>query len=74
VQASDNEDVKNARLLKIRGFRAVDKTPVTQEHRPQHACDLRIARKQLINLLAQSPSCSREKRSNHWRWRADSFD
>ena len=74
VQTSHNEHVKNARLLKIRSFRSVDKTPVTQKHRPQDASDLRSARKQLIDLVAQPPSGFSENRSNGRCWRADPFD
>src|SRR5712664_382159 len=74
MQTCHNEYVKNARLLKIRRFRSVDKTPVTEKHRSQHASGLRTARKELINLVAQSPSCPREIRPDGWSWRGGSFD
>src|SRR5260370_3250420 len=45
VQASHNEYVKNARLLSTSTCRPADETPITQEHRSQHACHLRSARK-----------------------------
>src|SRR5712664_1294889 len=74
MQTCHNEYVKNARLLKIRRFRSVDKTPVTEKHSSQHASSLRAARKELINLVAQSTSCPREIRPDGWSCQDDSFD
>jgi hypothetical protein len=67
VQTRHNQYVKYSRLLKIRRFGLIHKTPVTEKHCSQHAGNLRSARKELINLFAQSPPCSRENRSDGWR-------
>ncbi len=74
MQTCHNQHVKNARLLKIRRFGLIQKTPVTEKHRPQHGRSLRSARKELIDLVAQSPSRPRENRSDGWSWRGDPFD
>jgi len=66
--------VKNARLLKIRRFGLIQETTVTEKHRPQHSSSLRSVRKELINLVAQSPSCSSENRSDGRSPRRDPFD
>jgi len=74
VQTCHDQYVKYSRLLKIRRLGLIHKIPVAEKHCPQHVGNLGSARKELINLVAQSSPYSRENRSDGWSRRSDSFD
>jgi hypothetical protein len=46
--------VKHTGPLKIRGFVAVDETPIAKQHRAQHSSNFRLTREQRVDFVAQT--------------------
>ena len=74
MQARYNEHVEHAGLLKVRGFVAIDKTSVAEQHRAQYTGDFGPRAEQRINLVAHSPSRTRYKDPRCQRRDRDALD
>jgi len=74
VQTCHNQYNENARLLKIRRFGLIQKlrSPRSIARNTPAACG--VFCKERINLVTQSPSCSRENRSDGRSRGRDPFD
>src|SRR5271168_2483425 len=59
MKSGYNENVKHASLLKVRGFVAIDKTPVAEEHRAEHSGDFGLRAEQFVHLILHPPPCTR---------------